>query len=194
MMQLIELLKRNRSYRRFDRSIRPSQELMSSWIEGLRYTASARNMQPLKYVLVTDDALCHTLSQSVVWAGYLPEWPEPNEDERPTAFVIQILDTRLSSSARFDEGLQLEALGLMAVESGFGACIFLSFDPKRIAAMLDLPEYLTPISIVAIGKPIEEVEVRDVEAEADIRYYRDEAKRHYVPKRKREELIYRAIK
>lgn len=68
-MTLIELLKRNRSYRRFDRSVRPSQEIMASWIEGLRYTASARNMQPLKYLLVTDDALCHTLSQSVVWAG-----------------------------------------------------------------------------------------------------------------------------
>lgn len=192
-MTLIELLKRNRSYRRFDRSVRPSQELMASWIEGLRYTASARNMQPLKYLLVTDDALCHTLSQSVVWAGYLTEWAGPSENERPTAFVVQLLDTRLASNARFDEGLQLEALGLMAVESGFGACIFLSFDPKRIAAILDLPEYLTPISIVAIGKPIEEVEIRDVDAEANIRYYRDEEGRHYVPKRKREELIYRTI-
>lgn len=192
-MTLIELLKRNRSYRRFDRSVRPSQEIMASWIEGLRYTASARNIQPLKYLLVTDDALCHTLSQSVVWAGYLVEWAGPCENERPTAFVVQLLDTRLASNARFDEGLHLEALGLMAVESGFGACIFLSFDPKGIATMLDLPEHLMPISLVAIGKPIEQVEVRDVDAEANIRYYRDEEGRHYVPKRKREELIYRTI-
>lgn len=107
--------------------------------------------------------------------------------------MVQLLDTRLASNARFDEGLHLEALGLMAVESGFGACIFLSFDPKGIATMLDLPEHLMPISLVAIGKPIEQVEVRDVDAEVNIRYYRDEEGRHYVPKRKREELIYRTI-
>lgn len=54
--QLLELLESNRSYRRFDSSVQLSEEEIRSWIEALRYTASAKNAQPLKYRIVADKA------------------------------------------------------------------------------------------------------------------------------------------
>ena len=43
---------------------------------------------------------------------------------------------------------------------------------------------------MALGKPIEQVVVEDVDESGDIKYYRDEQGVHHVPKRTLKELIW----
>ena len=43
--------------------------------------------------------------------------------------------------------------------------------------------------VLALGKPAEEVRIVDVPEDGSIRYWRDEAGVHYVPKRRLEELV-----
>ena len=66
------------------------------------------------------------------------------------------MDTHLAPAARFDEGIQLEALGLLATEAGYGMCIFSPHGRGDIARMYDLPQHLSINAIVALGKPAEE--------------------------------------
>lgn len=63
---LKDLLQKNRSYRRFDHSVRLSRADLAEWVELTRYCASARNAQGLKYRLVTEEA---------EEQRYLKRWP-----------------------------------------------------------------------------------------------------------------------
>ena len=189
--QLLELLESNRSYRRFNSSAQLSEEEIRSWIEALRYTASAKNAQPLKYRIVTDKAQVDAVFALLHWAAYLSDWQGPSPKERPVAFVIQVLDRTISASSRFDEGIQLEALTLMARSSGYGGCILAAFDSAKMSDLLSLDtDRYTPITVVALGKPIEEVVIENLPTpDGDIRYYRTEDKVHHVPKRTMDQLI-----
>ena len=55
---LIDLIKRNRSYRRFDESKRISREELLEMVNAARLSSSARNLQPLRYRLVYEKEEC----------------------------------------------------------------------------------------------------------------------------------------
>ena len=78
---------------------------------------------------------------------------------------------------------------LGAVEKGLGGCILRSINKPLLTSILNLPDHLEIIDVVALGKPIETVVITNVGEDGDIRYYRDEYGVHYVPKRSVEELI-----
>lgn len=192
-----ELLKGDRSYRRFDHSYRISKDTLKELVDLTRYCASGRNLQPLKYLPVYDEEECEALFGLLKWAGYLPDWDGPAPDERPSAYLIQCLDTRLTTNPLCDEGLQLQAVTLGARAMGLGCCIIKAFDRDRTAKLFALPEYLVPEYVLAVGKPIEKVVIEDTDGslDADIKYYRDAEETHHVPKRPlREIMIERAEK
>ncbi|MDO4672141.1 MAG: nitroreductase family protein [Porphyromonadaceae bacterium] len=184
---------RNRTYRRFKEDVRIPEEKLEEWVENARYTASMRNVQPLKYIIVSQPEKCNKLTEMVTWAGYMPEWEGPKKGERPTAYIVQILDTDVAASGRYDEGLQLEAITLSACEDGFGSCIMLSFSQGDMTRYFDLPENQFPLAVVALGKPAEHVVIDDMLPYADVKYYRDDNDIHHVPKRTVDELILKRI-
>ena len=107
MSSIETLIRRNRTCRRFDEQ-QPIERLqLIRWINIIRHTASGRNIQPLKYIVVTDPEQCHWLTGLMRWAAMLPDWEGPAKGERPTAYLIQLVDTHLAPAARFDEGIQL---------------------------------------------------------------------------------------
>ncbi len=186
---LIELLKRNRSYRRFRQEERIANSDLMKWVSTVRYTASMRNAQPLKYRIISDPSLCAGIFPLLGWAGYLSDWDGPEEGERPAAYLIQLLDKRISQTSIFDEGIQLQAISLAAVEDGYGACIIKNFKAAELADFAGLPEYFVPTAVMALGIPVEEVQIEELNGEKDIRYWRTEDGVHHVPKRSLSELI-----
>ena len=56
---------------------------------------------------------------------------------------------------------------------------------------LNLPKGMIPRYVLALGHPVEEVQIVDMNGlpDADFKYYRDINGKHYVPKRPLEELI-----
>ena len=113
MSSLIEtLIKQNRTYRRFDEAVAIDRLQILRWLDIVRQTPSARNVQPLKYIIITDEELCHEISALQHWAAMLPEWDGPTIGERPRAYLLQLIDTHIAPAARFDEGIQLQTLGL----------------------------------------------------------------------------------
>ena len=183
-----EILKKNRTYRRFDNSVQITKEQVTEWIDGARYCASAKNAQPLKYIIVTDREQCAETYQWVKWAGYLTDWDGPIAEERPTAYILQLLDTNISSNPLCDDGLQLQAITMAAVEEGFGACIFKSFNNGALREQFNLPDNLQIQYVVAFGKPVEDVVIEPISGE-DYKYWRSEDQKHHVPKRPIEQII-----
>ena len=183
---LLELLKKCRSYRRFDASRKIRREELSSLAESVRYTPSAGNLQRLRLLLVTDESECETVFSSLRFAAYLKDWDGPSECERPVAYVIFLSECELDNNLAIDLGISSEALLLAAAERGIGGCIFRSFD-KNILAPLLTGGYI-PHEVIALGYPSETVLIED-SLGGEIKYYRDREDRHIVPKLPMSEII-----
>lgn len=189
--ELASLLRSNRSYRRFDASRLISESTLRELTDLTRYCASGRNLQPLRYRLVTSAEERAALFPTLKWAGYLTDWDGPSESERPTAYLVQCIDTELTENCLCDDGLHLETLTLGAVTLGIHGCIIKAFNAEKVAEVLDIPARYKPLYVLALGYPAERIEITDTDGTtgADIRYYRDSADTHIVPKRPLDELI-----
>lgn len=186
-----DLLIKNRSTRRFKPNPRPSLSQLEVWVGNLRYTASGRNAQAIKYMLITDEDDCHQLCSLLAWAGYLKDWAGPEREEEPTAYAIQLLDLNLSQTAHFDDGLQAQALTLQAMEQGFASCILTAINRKQVQTNFNIGEDMEILSVIALGTSAERIIIEDITAEKpSIQYYRDENSQHHVPKRQAKDFIY----
>ena len=136
----------------------------------------------------TDDA-CEQIFPHLAWAGYLTDWAGPEAGERPSAYLIQLLDTRIAENCLCDDGIQIQTLMLSAVEKGYGGCIIKSFKNEAVRSLLNLPDYMKIMYVLALGKPKEQVVLEEMQGD-DFKYWRDAAGVHHVPKRSTEELIF----
>ena len=188
---LRDLLKEDRSYRRFDENHKIERETLLRLVELTRYCASGRNLQPLKYFIVNEPEICDRIYPLLKWAGYLTDWDGPEKGERPTAYLIQYLDTSITKNCLCDDGIQMQAITLGAVAEGLGTCIIKSFNAEKLKELLALEDTLEPLYVIAIGKPVEKVVIEDVNVEDsdDIKYYRTPDGVHHVPKRMVGELV-----
>lgn len=185
---LKDLILKNRSYRRFDQSEIVPMRLLRAMVEAARLSASARNMQPLRYMLFNDSESCGKIFPTLAWAGYMKEWPGPADGERPSAYIIQLGDLELTNDWWCDDGIAAQSMLLTAVEQEFGGCIIGSVQRERLREILDIPDQYKIIQVLALGKPVEEV-VIDEMVDGDIKYWRDKEDVHHVPKRGLDELI-----
>lgn len=185
------LLAEDRSVRRFEERRPVGEETLRSLVELTRYCASGRNIQPLRYRLVTSAEECAKVFPLLAWAGYLTDWDGPADGERPAAYLVQCLDTSYGKNCLCDDGLQIQAITLGATALGIGNCIIKSFNAPRLHLELNLPEGMEARYVIALGYPAEKVVIEDTDGspDADIRYYRAEDDSHHVPKRPLEELI-----
>ena len=187
---LYELIKRNRSIRRFDNSQKIGIGSIEKWIELARLSPGARNMQPLKYVVCTGEEMNRQIFPHLAWAGYLTDWKGPEENERPVAYIAVVLDKSLIEKADCDAGIAMQSILLGAVEDGYGGCIIGSVNKIKVSEILGLPLHLEILYMIALGKPAEEVVIDQV-INRNIKYWRDENEVHHVPKRPLSEIIYR---
>ena len=190
-IMLKDLLLQTRSFRRFYEDERLDADVLTAAIDAARLCPSARNAQPLKYRLVTERDECDRLFPTLRWAAYLKDWGGPAEGERPAAYLIQLLDTRIVRDPYCDDGIQALAILLSLAEHGLGGCIIKAFNAKQIQADFRLPDFLEVRTVLALGRPRETVVIEPMAPDGDYRYWRDAAGVHHVPKRAVEELIWK---
>ena len=187
-MNLIELVKNNRSYRRFDVNYEISKATLVNFIEYARIVSSARNQQSLKYKLVNTKDECDKVFPNLKWAGYLDNWDGPSELERPTAYIFVLNDTSIAKNHFCDEGIAMQTITLAATEKNLGCCIIASINKQVIREQFNIPSHLDILNIIAIGKPIENIVVDNMKND-DYKYWRDDSDTHHVPKRLLNDVI-----
>jgi len=179
---MLELIKKNRSYRRFDNSKKIGDDTIMELIECARLSQSATNAQPLRYLAINDDAGCEKVFPHLKWAGMLKDWDGPVEAERPVSYILVMSDSEAVrvNFAQVDSGLAMQNICLSAINKGIGSCMIGSFNKKRIGEAFDIPDRYEILWGIALGYPVENVVI--TECDGDVSYYRDEEGNHYVPK------------
>jgi len=182
------IIKKNRSIRRFKKGVRITKKTLIELVELARLSASAANLQPLKYLLSYDSEKNNKIFPYTKWAGYLSDWDGPNESERPSAYILILGDTAITKSFGCDHGIAAQNILLGAVEKGLGGCIVGALNRKGLHDNLDIPSRYEILLAVALGKPDEKIIIETV-CDDNIKYWRDEKDVLHVPKRPLEELI-----
>jgi len=180
---LKDLVLKNRSYRRFYQEVSIELETLRELVDLARLSASAMNLQPLKYVLSCESQKNALIFSHLGWAGYLKDWPGPVEGERPSAYIIVLGDTEISRSFGCDHGIAAQSILLGATERGLGGCMIATVKRQELSQALGIAPRYEILLVIALGKPKETVVIDKVDPNGDAKYWRDSQGVHHVPKR-----------
>ncbi len=184
-----DLIRKNRSCRRFYQDYTIKRDVLEGLVNLARLSASAANLQPLKYILSCKPATNARIFPCLSWAGYLKGWPGPEEGERPSAYIVVLGDSRISKDAGCDHGIACQSILLGARGTGLAGCMIGAVKRQQLRSLLNIPAHLNILLVVAIGKPREVAVIETIEPDGTIRYWRDDKGVHHVPKRKLSDII-----
>ncbi|MFH1846993.1 MAG: nitroreductase family protein [Candidatus Omnitrophota bacterium] len=188
-MNLKTLVKRARSYRRFDEKHRISKKILKELVELARFSPCAMNQQALKFKLINTKEQNDLIFPALSWAGYIKGWGGPKKGERPSAYIIILGDTRISQKFWCDHGIAGQSMLLGAVEKGLGGCMLGAINRELVTKNLKISKRYEILLVIALGKPKEKIVLETLKKGKDTKYYRDKNDVHHVPKRPLSELI-----
>lgn len=186
--QVYDLIVSRRTVRRFRREPVPRESLERIANAG-RLAPSAANLQPLEFVAVDDPAVASAVFPCLRWAAYIAPAGNPAPGEEPAAYVVLLVNSNVREKGyEYDAGAAMENMILAARDAGLGSCWLISVDKERIREILGVPGEYRVDAVLALGFPAEEPAVEDFAG--SLKYWKDEAGRLHVPKRRLESVLH----
>ncbi len=146
-METLEAIKKRQSIRKYlTKSV--DNKLIEKVINAGRLAATARNVQPWKFVIVTNREKLDKLVEINDYADFLKEAP-----------VCILVFCKADAKYYLEDGCAATQNILIAATAlGLGTC-WIAGDKKpyidKIAALVNAPENYTLVSSIALGYPIE---------------------------------------
>jgi len=188
-MTIKELILKTRSYRRFYQEERISIATLVELVDLARLTASAKNMQPIRYIISNNTLINKKIFSCLSWAGYLSDWNGPKEGEQPSGYIIMLRDNTITKDNYCDHGLAAQSIMLGATEKGYGGCIIAAINKEKLSNFLDIAENLEVLLVLALGRPKETIILDVLQKGESHKYWRDDKGNQHVPKRLIEDII-----
>ncbi|MCP4721993.1 MAG: nitroreductase family protein, partial [Desulfobacteraceae bacterium] len=111
------------------------------------------------------------------------------KQEQPAGYIVVMGDKNVADKFWCDHGIAAQTILLGARDKGLAGCMFGAINIKKLGRFLNIEENLEVKLVIALGKPVETIEIDQVGENGDIKYFRDENQVHHVPKRKLSDLI-----
>ncbi len=183
---LSTLLRRNRSYRGYDKSCIVTEAQLRRIVEVCTKVPSGRNQQVLRFKLLTKATGSERMQGLYKLGGALPELHLPFPGTETEAFIILCSSVEPDKWVHMDVGIAAQSMLLKATEMGLGGICIGAFNRNALTDTFALP--CEPVLVLAIGKPAEKIELVPVHAGAPLKYYRENGT-HFVPKIVTDDLI-----
>lgn len=187
-MNVYDAILKRRAIRKFEQRPVP-EETLRKLINAARLAPQARNLQPLKYLVVNDPQRLGDVFACTKWAAQLSDGT-PKEGETPMAYVVLLVDKEITQTGYdIDAGAAGANLMLAAVGEGLGTCWIGSVDRDRLRTALRIPERYIIHTLIALGYPAEAPVAEDA-VDGSVRYYKDDSGTLHVPKRPLDEVMF----
>lgn len=184
-----DLIRNNRSYRRFYQQERINRETMTRLLDYARLSPSGANRQAIKYYISYEEDTNAKVFPALLWAAYLPDWNGPVDGERPAGYIVMVQEAEHKMVSGIDHGIAAQSILLGATELGLGGCMFGNIRELELRSALNIPDHHQILLAIAIGKPKETVVIDEIDPLGDIKYWRDSQQVHHVPKRKLKDIM-----
>ena len=147
-MTVLEAIRKRYSCRAYqDRKI--EREKLDIIFEAARLAPSARNTQDWRFVVVTDEETKRQVAATT---------NRPAVFEKAGAIIVACSNSDYvmrcgQAIAPIDVAIALEHICLQAAELGLGTCWIGSFEPAKVEQILNIPDDIVIIELMAIGYP-----------------------------------------
>jgi len=184
-MNIREVIEKRRTIRLFEKK-KISHEDLEDIVQAARMAPSARNIQPLEYLVIDEDELCDEVFARVHLGGDLER--EEVSENRPVAYVLVLLNKKKKEEKfEHDSGLAIANMVLLAESKGVGSCIMGRIDREGLMESLNIPPHYYVDLVVAMGYPKESPRLVE---EGGSGYARDEEGVLHVRKRNLSEMFH----
>lgn len=170
-MDVHEAIRTRRSVRSY--TSRPIPEAVLQHLrDALRLAPSACNIQPWRFIFVTDQQLKQDLAQAANQQTFIAQAPlivvacgYPDQAYKRMGGT--------GNSVDIDLAIALDHLTLAAVAEGLGTCWIGAFDEGRIKRLLGVPRGVKVVALIPVGFPataglLRPVAPEDRKTEADV--------------------------
>ncbi|NHJ05386.1 MAG: nitroreductase family protein [Candidatus Heimdallarchaeota archaeon] len=151
-MDVLELLLSRRSIRKYKSTV-VEEEKIQQCLEAARWAPSASNKQPWEFIIVKDEKMRKKFAEIHPYAKFVAE--------SPVVFVPLTNPEIHPKYHMSDTGLSILHFMIQAHALGLGTCwagvIGTSFEPE-LKKLLNVPEQLNIMALVALGYPDQERE------------------------------------
>jgi nitroreductase len=183
-----DLIQTRRTIRQFER--RPiERQTLDVLVNAARLAPSAANLQPLEFLVVDDESMCHTVLAHLKWAAYITPHGNPRPGHEPAAYILVLVNTDIREKMyEYDVGAAQMSMILAAWSEGIASCWIMSVDKAALSHLLGLPQNIKVDSVLALGYPAEQSVVED--HKDSVKYWKDESGLFHVPKRNVDKIIH----
>lgn len=152
MVSIHEIIKNRRSVRQY--SSKPiSDKVLKRLKNALRFAPSACNLQPRKFIFITDDNLKTKLSGIANNQSFIAEAPL-------VIVACGYLDKAYKemggykNSVDIDVAIALDHLTLAAASEGIGTCWIGDFNEEQVKHLLGVPKNVAITAMMPVGYPV----------------------------------------
>ncbi|MDF2539925.1 MAG: nfrA2 [Herbinix sp.] len=152
-MAFIDIARKRYSVRSYlGTEVEPDKIL--SVLEAARMAPSACNLQPVKFVVITDPEVKNIITTQVYQGKWLKSAP----------VIIAVCGDHNNSWKRWDgkdhcdidTAIAIDHLTLAAADLGLGTCWICSFDSKLCHRILNMPENYEVVALIPLGYTAED--------------------------------------
>lgn len=177
-----QLVRQNRTFRRFDESDPIEHSLLLELVNIARFCSCGNNLQRLRYHIISGSEERDLMFSQLGWAALLKDWDGPAPGERPTGYIVILSEGKPNPIRAYDAGIAAQTIMLAASQAGYGGCMLRNFRPG-LPALLGLDDAnLHTELVLALGRPAEKVVLEKVSEPHGLTYWRDDDGVHHVPK------------
>ena len=155
-MELKEAIKKRQSIRGYQDKPVPEEKL-TRVLEAARLAPSANNMQPWKFVVVTDNKRRQELGRAANRQTFVGQAPVV------IAAVATNPESIMSSGIpryAVDLAIAVDHMTLAAVDEGLGTCWIGAFSQQRVKEILNIPDRYRVVALLPLGFPAEETAMK----------------------------------
>lgn len=186
-MYLLSIIKSRRTVRKYTQE--PiSKEVLTELVDCARLAPSGQNLQPLEFLLITEQPHLESVFQNIGFAGYIAPHGTPKEGEKPTAYVIVLVKEKESPMAEIDAAAAIENLLIAANALHIGSCWMRNIKRSNLRSLFSIPDEYIISAVVALGYPMEENVTEPYRG--DVKYYKDDKGNYHVPKRELTDILH----
>lgn len=190
-MELFTALRERRTIRRYRQQPVGFDQLLEL-VDMARRASCGANSQKLRYVTVETPEIVRKLFELTAWGGHVtprrsPVWGV----SAPPSFIAVVAPSLSAAAVQADAGAALQTMELAAFGLGLGCCWIGALKRAEARKVLELPEELEVLYLLAVGYPDEHPVSEDIGIDEPTPYYLDESDRLHVPKIRARDLITR---
>ncbi len=183
-MRVYQAILKRRTIRLF-KDKRISKRILKKLVNAARLAPSAKNLQPLEYLVVNDKKLCEKIFENVYFGGETERLR--TEKNKPVAYILVLTNKKVAQKfSKYDAGLAVENIVLTALEEGIGCCIMGAIKREKLKKICKIPSNYHLDLVLAFGYPAE----KPVLEKGHRKYWRDKRGILHVPKRSLKEILH----